>query len=139
MAEPSETASGTDRRTMLRLAGGVVMVAALPSPAVAAAWDGIRLDMPPAWETGNAVPLTVAVDSPMTATDHVRSVRIIAERNPLPEVIVFRFTPQSGKAQALTRIRLAASQTVRAVAELSDGSTRTAEAWVEITVGGCAG
>ena len=139
MAEAIGAASGTDRRAVLRLAGGVALAVALPRPAAAARADGIRLNMPPAWETGNAVPLTVAVDSPMTAADHVRLVRIIAERNPLPEVIVFRFTPQSGKAQASTRIRLAASQTVRAVAELSDGSTRTAEAWVEVTVGGCAG
>ena len=130
-------ASGTDRRTVLCLAGGAMLTAALPLPAGATIPGRIRLDLPPAWENGNSVPLTVMVDSPMTVQDHVRAIHIVAERNPLPDVITFRFTPQSGKAQASTRIRLAASQTIRAVAELSDGTILTDQAWVEVNLGAC--
>jgi len=132
-------AGGTSRRTVMGMAGSALLAAALPLPARATMPGprAIRLDLPPAWENGNSVPLTVTVDSPMTEQDHVRTIRIVAERNPLPDVVTFRFTPLSGMAQASTRIRLAASQTIRAVAELSDGTILTDQAWVEVTLGGC--
>ena len=97
----------------------------------------LRLDLPEIAENGSAVPLTVEVRSPMTEADHVRAVHVLAEANPLPEVVTFRFTPAAGKAVAATRIRLARSQTVTALAELSDGSVHIARREVRVTVGGC--
>lgn len=73
-------------------------------------------------ENGNTVPVTVTVDSPMTAADHVQRIAIFTELNPQPDVIVCQLGPASGRAQIATRMRMAQSQTVTAVAQLSDGS-----------------
>jgi len=99
----------------------------------------ITLDLPQIAENGNTVPLTVEVDSPMTETDYVKAVHIYAEDNPLPAVASFFFSPKSGRARAATRIRLAKTQNVVAVAEMSDGSVYTASAEVKVTIGGCGG
>ena len=99
----------------------------------------IRLDLPQVAENGAAVPLTLTVDSPMTAEDHVAEVLIVAHDNPRPEVASFAFTPLSGRAEIATRIRLADSQTVTAVARMSDGGLFMASRDVIVTVGGCAG
>ena len=99
----------------------------------------IDMDLPEIAENGNTVPVAVAVDSPMTAEDYVKSVTIFAEGNPLPEVAMFHFTPRSGIAQAATRMRLAGTQNVVAVAEMSDGSLYMAKREVKVTIGGCGG
>ena len=99
----------------------------------------IVIDLPEIAENGNTVPLTVEVESPMTVNDYVKTVYIMTERNPNPEVATFRFTPRSGRATASTRIRLAESQRVHAVAEMSDGRVYTASREVKVTIGGCGG
>jgi sulfur-oxidizing protein SoxY len=100
--------------------------------------DRLRLMMPPVFGNGYTVPLDLEVESPMTEADHVRSVRIFAPKNPLIEVVGFRFTPQSGRARVSTRIRLAAPQHVLAVAEMSDDTLLMTKAWVEVASNGCA-
>lgn len=152
--------SSLDRRTFL--AGGTAAALALvhitlvPRPAGAAAHrefkevvktlvgsepkEGkVTLKLPPIAENGNTVPLTVGVDSPMTASDYVAAIHILAEGNPALEVCTFRLNPNSGKAEASIRIRLAKSQVVTAVAQMADGSAYIAGAEVKITVGGCGG
>jgi sulfur-oxidizing protein SoxY len=99
----------------------------------------ITLDLPQIAENGNTVPLTVEVDSPMSESDYCKAVHVFAEGNPLPNVASFRFTPACGQAIASTRIRLAKTQNVIAVAEMSDGSLYTAKAEVKVTIGGCGG
>ena len=99
---------------------------------------GITLKVPMLVENGNAVPMTVAVESPMTEADHVTEIAVFSEQNPLPEVAVFHFTPWSGTAEAQTRIRLSGSQNVHAVARLSDGTLRHAVADVIVTAPACA-
>lgn len=99
----------------------------------------VKLDVPQIAENGLVVPLNLDVDSPMTASDHVTSVHVFADGNPAPHVITYRFTPEAGKASASTRIRLASTQNVIAVAELSDGSLHMAKAEVKVTIGGCGG
>ena len=99
----------------------------------------ITLVLPEIAENGNTVPLTVSVESPMTADDYVTAVHVMTERNPDPEVATFRFSPQSGRATVSTRIRLAESQTVHAVAETSDGRVYSASRAVQVVIGGCGG
>ena len=99
----------------------------------------VTLRVPPIAENGNTVPLSVQVESPMTAADHVKSILILADKNPSPEVASFRLTPALGRAQAETRIRLGTTQDVVAVAEMSDGSVWIARAEVKVTIGGCGG
>jgi len=98
----------------------------------------VRLDLPPLVESGNSVPLSVGVDSPMTAADHVRRIAVFNEKNPQPNVAVFRLSPRTGTAQVATRIRLGDSQRVVAIAELSDGSFWEASAEVVVTLPACA-
>jgi sulfur-oxidizing protein SoxY len=146
-----------DRRQVLVAGGALVAIAAtIPGRAAAdlpamqqwmrsilgerAAEEGrIMLDLPEIAENGNTVPLTVEVDSPMTEDDYVEAVHVMTERNPDPEVATFHFTPRSGRAAVSTRIRLAESQTVHAVAEMSDGSVYTASRAIDVTIGGCGG
>ncbi len=99
----------------------------------------ISLDLPEIAENGNTVPISVSVESPMTEDDHVKAVHIFAEGNPLPNVAKMNFTPRSGEAVASTRIRLAQTQKIHAVAEMSDGSVFTAAREVKVTIGGCGG
>ncbi len=101
--------------------------------------DIITLDLPQIAENGNTVPLTVEIDSPMSDADHVKSVHIFAEGNPLPDVASIHFTPRCGVARASTRMRLAGTQNVVAVAELSDGRVVGAKTEVKVTIGGCGG
>ena len=97
----------------------------------------VTLDISPLIDNGNAVPLSVKVDSPMTAADHVKSIHLFAPRNPRPAVAGFYFGPGAGRAQISTRIRLSGSQNVMAVAALSDGSCWLATADVAVTVSAC--
>jgi sulfur-oxidizing protein SoxY len=99
----------------------------------------VKIDAPEIAENGNTVPVTVEVESPMTEQDHVKTVHIFADGNPRPEVASFHFTPASGEAVASTRIRLAKTQNLYAVAEMSDGSLYMVKREVKVTIGGCGG
>jgi sulfur-oxidizing protein SoxY len=98
----------------------------------------LHLTMPAVFASGYTVPLTFEAESPMTETDYVRYVRVIAPRNPITEVATFRFTPESGRARFSTRIRLAEPQFVFAVAEMSDGALLMTKSWVRVESNGCA-
>ena len=88
-----------------------------------AATDGkISIELPEIAENGNTVPLSISVDAPMTADDHVTDVLVVAEGNPNPGVATFHFTPLSGKAEASTRIRLATTQNIVVTAKTSKGA-----------------
>jgi sulfur-oxidizing protein SoxY len=97
----------------------------------------VKLDLPPLVENGNSVPCTVAVESPMTATDYVKAIHIFNEKNPQPNVISVKLGPRAGRASFSTRIRLADSQTVTAIAELSDGSYWSDDIDVIVTLAAC--
>jgi sulfur-oxidizing protein SoxY len=97
----------------------------------------VKLDLPPLVENGNVVPLTVTVDSPMTATDYVKAIHVFNEKNPQPNVIGVHLGPRAGRASIATRIRLADTQTVTAVAELSDGTFWTDNIQVIVTLAAC--
>ncbi|MBB4004073.1 thiosulfate oxidation carrier protein SoxY [Aurantimonas endophytica] len=99
----------------------------------------ISLTAPEIAENGNTVPISVTVESPMTEDSYVESVTILAEGNPNPEVATFHFTPMSGSATATTRIRLAQTQNVIAVAKMNDGSVFSDRKEVKVTIGGCGG
>lgn len=102
--------------------------------------DGrIKLDLPSIAENGLVVPLSFEVESPMTDKDYVKAVHIFSEGNPLPQVASFFFTPMAPKAAASIRIRLAQSQFIVAVAELSSGELFTTRKEVKVTIGGCGG
>jgi sulfur-oxidizing protein SoxY len=104
---------------------------------VAARKGRVRLDLPPLVDNGNAVPISVAVESPMTAAEHVKAIHVFTEKNPLPNVVSAWLTPRSGEARFTTRVRLADTQTVTALAELSDGSFWLAEQSVVVTLAAC--
>ena len=97
----------------------------------------VKLELPPLIENGNAVPLTVSVDSPMTEAEHVRAVHVFTEKNPQPYVASFHLGPRAGRARVTTRIRLADTQTVTAVCELSDGSFWSDSAGIVVTLAAC--
>lgn len=97
------------------------------------------IDLPEIAENGNTVPFTISADSPMTDKDHVKALHIISTANPQPGVATFRLTPLSGKASVSSRMRLARTQDVIGVAELSDGRFLTAKRNVKVTIGGCGG
>jgi len=99
--------------------------------------DRIRLTLPRAFERGDAVPLMVEVKTAMTDADYVKRLHLLAEANPLPEIASFHFTPRSGRGRVVTRIRLAKTQNVMAVAEMGDGAVLMAQAPVEVETGGC--
>ncbi|BAM91170.1 putative sulfur oxidation protein SoxY [Bradyrhizobium oligotrophicum S58] len=97
----------------------------------------VRLDIPPLVENGNTVPMTVSVDHPMTAESYVKSIHVFNEKNPQPNVANFHLTPRAGRAQVATRIRLADSQKVVAIAKLSDGSFWSVSVDVIVTLAAC--
>jgi len=97
----------------------------------------VKLDLPPLVENGNSVPCVVAVESPMTATDYVKAIHIFNEKNPQPYVISVRLGPRAGRAAFTTRIRLADSQTVTAIAEFSDGTFWSDAVDVIVTLAAC--
>jgi len=102
--------------------------------------DGkITVEMPEIAENGNTVPFTIAIDSPMTETDFVKAIHIVATANPQPGVATFRLTPLSGKAAVASRMRLQRTQDVITIAELSDGRFLMAKRAVKVTIGGCGG
>lgn len=97
----------------------------------------VTLDVPPLVENGNSVPLAVSVESPMTDASHVKAIHVFNEKNPQPDVVTFRLGPRAGRASVATRIRLADTQTVVAIAEMSDGSFWSASAAVVVTLAAC--
>ena len=97
----------------------------------------VKIDVPPLVENGNTVPVTVTVDSPMTATDHVKAIHLFNEKNPQPNVIGVHLGPRAGKAALSTRIKLADAQKIVAVAQLSDGSFWSDDADVIVTIAAC--
>jgi sulfur-oxidizing protein SoxY len=97
----------------------------------------VKIDVPPLIENGNAVPLTISCESPMTADDHVKAMHVFTEKNPQPNVVSVQLGPLSGRAAISTRIRLADSQKIIAIAQLSDGSFWFNEAEVVVTLAAC--
>src|SRR5881227_1991922 len=146
-----------DRRQVLAASGGALVAAAFGaiSPAHAAndsadlikkftggrqATEGkVKLDLPEIAENGNTVPMTVSVESPMSEQSYVTEVLIVGDGNPNGGMAKFHFSPLSGAAEANTRIRLAATQNITAVAKMNDGSFYTAIKQVKVTIGGCGG
>jgi sulfur-oxidizing protein SoxY len=97
----------------------------------------VQVALPPLAENGNSVPLKVAVDSPMTALDHVQVIYVFSERNPVANVARFHLGPRSGAARVQTSIRLAAAQRIIVVARMSDGSLWSGGADVIVTQNAC--
>ena len=97
----------------------------------------VRFEIPPLVENGNAVGVTVTVDSPMTGADHVKRIALFNEKNPQADMAIFHLGPRAGRAAVSTRVRLATSQTVVALAEMSDGSVWSSSANVVVTLAAC--
>ena len=146
------------RRQFLGLASGAAVMGAVPivtlrpaeaTPAMLATairsvvgaavvrTGKVKLDVPPLVENGNTVPMTVSVSSPMTADDHVKSIHVFNEKNPQPNIGNFYLGPRAGRAQISTRIRLADSQKITAIARLSDGSFWSTTVDVVVTLAAC--
>ena len=97
----------------------------------------VTLTMAPLAENGNSVPVRIVVDSPMSESDHVRTIALISSRNPEPNMARFHLGPRAGRADIATRVRLAGSQRVMAVAECSDGSYWLDSKDIVVTVSAC--
>jgi sulfur-oxidizing protein SoxY len=97
----------------------------------------LKIDLPPLIENGNAVSLTVAVESPMTVEDHVKAIHVFTEKNPQPNVISVQLGPRAGRATFSSRIRLADSQKIIAISQMSDGSFWSDEIEVIVTLAAC--
>jgi sulfur-oxidizing protein SoxY len=154
-APPSTHVTLVDRRTMLRQLGAVGLLLALwprtgwttpetvqqairqrigdrePQP------GGMTLTLPKIAETGNSVPLTVTVDSPMTSEEHVLRIHVFVPGNPEPVAATYHLGARAGKAQISMHIRLARTQTVLALADMSDGAVRSDAASILVTLGAC--
>ena len=152
------TENHTTRRHFLALtgaaaaAGTIVLVTVRPAAATPATLAAairavvgtavvhpgrVRLEIPPLVENGNTVPMTVSVASPMTAEDHVKSIHVFNEKNPQPNIANFHLGPRAGRAQVSTRIRLADSQKIVAIAQISDGSFWSTSVDVIVTLAAC--
>lgn len=145
----------TTRRQFLSLAGGVTVIRIVtlrPVEATPAMLSSairnivgeapirtgkVKLDIPPLVENGNTAPMTVSVTSPMTADDYVKSIHVFNEKNPQPNIGTFYLSPSCGRAQISTRIRLADTQKVVAIARLSDDSFWQVTADVVVTLAAC--
>src|SRR5882672_10307539 len=146
------------RRRFLGLAGGAAVLGAVPivtlvpaeaTPAMLATairnvvgeapvrTGKVKLDVPPLVENGNTVPMTVSISNPMTSDDYVKSIHVFNEKNPQPNVGNFYLGPHAGRAQISTRIRLADSQKIVAIARLSDDSFWSATVDVVVTLAAC--
>jgi sulfur-oxidizing protein SoxY len=97
----------------------------------------VKIDIPPLIDNGNAVPLTVEVESPMTAADHVRAIHVFTERNPQPYVFTAHLGPRAGRARVTTRARIGDSGDVIAIAQMSDGSFWQESVKVIVTLSAC--
>ena len=101
--------------------------------------DKVTIKAPEIAENGNAVPVTVSVESEMTEQSFVKALHVAADGNPNPGVASYEFTPLAGKAEVQLRIRMAQTQKLVAVAEMNDGSLFIASREVKVTIGGCGG
>src|SRR5689334_23096594 len=145
--------SGTTRRQILAAAGGlgaalIVRPAQATPDSMKAAIrrvigdapikpGRVKLDLPPLVENGNTVAMSVSVENPMALASYVRAIHVFTEKNPQPNVISIKLGPRAGKAEIATRVRLADSQTVTAICEMSDGSFWSDSVNVIITLGAC--
>jgi len=152
---PRSRRSEPSRRDLVAAVGAGLGLAALPRSASAAAppalsefvsriTEGvapergrIRLEIPALVENGNSVDTRIVVESPMSEADHVRWIHLIAEKNPFPDMARFHLGPRAGRAEVATTLRFAASQTVTAVAALSDGRFVMADADIVVTLSAC--
>jgi len=98
---------------------------------------GIEMDLPDAVENGDYVPLSLSLESPMTEENHVKAIHLFSTANPRADVATYRFTLLSGKARVISRMRLAMTQEVIAVAELSNGTFLMSGHTVDVKIGGC--
>ena len=158
MSDQDHRPDATRRRFLLdalRLAGGIGLVSVVtiePARATPAMMDAaikkvvgnaplrkgkVTLDLAPLIENGNTVPLGVSVESPMTSEDYVKAIHVFNEKNPQPNVVSVHLGPRAGKAGIATRIRLADTQKIVAIAEMSDGTFWTDEAEVVVTLAAC--
>ena len=146
------TTARLDRRAFL---AGAALVSVLPLSSARATPDAmaaaikevvgdktiregrVTLDLPPLIENGNAVPLTVSVESPMSEADHVKAIHVFNEKNPQPHVFDARLSPRNGKAVVATRIKLGDSQKIVAIAETSKGEFFSASTDVIVTLAAC--
>lgn len=143
-----------DRRQLFVGAGGLIAISASPLPGWAAQEDLLNarrdlfgdrpvqegrvfVTLPPIAENGFSVPLTVNVESPMSADDYVKQIAILSPRNPLPVIGQFYLTPRSGRAMVSTRIRMSGTQAIQAVAEMSDGSLWSGSMETVVTLAAC--
>ena len=148
----ASTATATRRQFLAAAAGMGLAVAVRPAGATPASMKQatrqivgeaavkrgkIKLDLPPLVENGNSVAMSVTVASPMTAKDYVKAIHVVTEKNPQPNVISAQLGPRAGKAEIQTRVRLADTQTVIAICEMSDGSFWSDTVDVIITLGAC--
>jgi sulfur-oxidizing protein SoxY len=97
----------------------------------------VKLDVPPLIDNGNTVPLSVEVESPMTAADHVKAIHVFTERNPQPYVLTAHLGPRAGRARVTTRARIADTGVVLAIAQMSDGSFWSDSVKVIVTLSAC--
>jgi sulfur-oxidizing protein SoxY len=97
----------------------------------------VTLELPQLVENGNTVSMSVKVDSPMTESSYVKAIHVFTEKNPQPNVASFHLSPRAGRASVATRIRLADSQTVTAIAEMSDGTFWSHNVDVVVTLAAC--
>jgi len=142
------------RRDALVLGGLAVAGAAAPTPSAAVPGQmeaairkvvgeaqvrkgKVTLDLPPLVENGNSVPMTVTVASPMTPDNHVKAIHVFNEKNPQANVVTMQLGPRAGKASVATRIRLADTQKLTAIAEMSDGSYWSDTQDVVVTLAAC--
>jgi sulfur-oxidizing protein SoxY len=147
------TPQQVNRRTILVALGGAIAMTVI-DPAHAESEDleaaikafskgkpmtpgKVKIDISPLVENGNSVSCGVAVESPMTATDHVRRIALFNEKNPQPDIAVFHLNPRAGVAKVDTRIRLATTQNLVAIAEMSDGSLWSDKVEVIVTIAAC--
>lgn len=98
---------------------------------------GLSLELPILADNGSLVPVRVQVDSPMTEAEHVSHIYLLSQRNPVTQMALFHLGPWSGRAEVATRLRLAGSQKVVALARLSDDSFRWQQADVIVTESAC--
>ncbi len=142
------------RREVLIAGGAIAAAASLPvsvratpaemDAAIKAVTGGatiqkgrVELDLPPLVENGNTVSMAVSVESPMTKDNFVKAIHVFNEKNPQPNIISVKLGPNAGKASVSTRVRLADTQRVIAIAEMSDGTFWSDTQEVIVTLAAC--
>ena len=126
----AQTVAGTPMLTLQQMTAPLLGGAPLRN-------EGVRLELPALADNGHVVPLRVLVASPMSAADHVTHIWLLSPRNPVTRMALFHLGPWSGRAEIATRVRLAGTQGVVALARLSGGEFRYAQAEVVVTESAC--